>query len=85
MGFAGANNAEMSVSYNSVSRVVASSAATSWNNNNSARIGARMANSYYFNGPIAFGLMSSAYFSSAQTAALYTLYKSNLGIGLDLP
>ena len=85
MGFCGADSSEMSVSNDNVSRVVSSSAATSWNNNNSARIGARLINSYYFNGTIALGLMADTYFSEAQTAALYTLYKQTLGTGLGLP
>lgn len=85
MAFAGATDTEIGLSVNSEARGTAAISSTIWNNNTDARMGARLSDTYYFVGTIALGLMADTYFSEAQTAALYTLYKQTLGTGLGLP
>jgi hypothetical protein len=90
MGFAGFSGTEIALSYNNEARQAQTvTLQTAWNNNQHWRFGSRVLfdsnNSWFFLGPISFGLVSNVYYSTSQVSQLYTLYKSTLGQGLELP
>ena len=83
---AGSSLVKGSIKINDADRVESVIASSStWNNGTYWRMGARIANSYFFNGVQSFNLFANIYLSSAQEINLRDLYKRTLGQGLGLP